>query len=301
MNLLAKMEVFAAVAAQQSFTLASEKLSISKAYVSKLISELEKELGIKLLYRTTRKISLTEAGKLFYQRCLRVMSEASLAVTEMDAHTQEVVGQLTLSAPVSFTANILSAFIPRLTQKYHHLKFKIDTSHQFVDIIEGGFDLAIRSGYFTDSELIAKRLVDIPLLLCASAQYLKRRQAPKHPHDLVHHATCVNIINNKVDKTWVFKTAEKKLTTTLEPVVTVADSNVIKKLILSGEYIGVLPKYTVYQEIQAGSIIQLLPQYELPVFTLYALYPERGELMPNKLRIFMDELIGFLEEIGLNH
>ncbi|MBT6118686.1 MAG: LysR family transcriptional regulator, partial [Rhodospirillaceae bacterium] len=187
MDHLAGMAVFAKVVEARSFTAAAEQLGLSKSAVSKQISRLEDRLGIRLLNRTTRRLSLTEAGAAYYERCARIVAEAEAADLAITHLQSEPRGVLQVNAPMSFGIAHVAPAIPDFLERYPELRVDMTLNDRVVDLVDEGFDVAIRIGALADSSLIARRLAESRMVAVAAPGYLQRHGAPDRPEDLERH------------------------------------------------------------------------------------------------------------------
>ena len=203
MDKLTGMAVFARVVEAQSFTSAAAQLGMSRSAVSKAIAGLEDRLGARLLNRTTRRLALTEVGQAFYERCARIVAEAEDAELEVSRLQAAPRGILRLSAPVSFGILHLAPALPDFMKRYPELRVEIDLADRMVDLIEEGYDLAVRIGALPDSSLIARRLADNHMVVCAAPAYWQRRGRPREPRDLTGHA-CITYAYQRSPNEWPF-------------------------------------------------------------------------------------------------
>ena len=201
MGRLDELESFVEVVSKGSFSQAARQLGISKSYVSKHISRLEDRLGARLLNRTTRQLTLTEAGQLFYDRCVMVLQELAQAERSVNQLQASPRGTLRMSVPVSFGVRFLSPLVATFRERYPELNVEVAFSDRLVNIIDEGFDLAVRIGKLSDSSLHARKLADTRNLLCASPGYIKEHGAPSHPSELRQH-NCLRYAYQSTGNTW---------------------------------------------------------------------------------------------------
>lgn len=285
-NTFSAIPVFVAVVECGSFSLAAEKLSITKSAVSKRITQLEDELGLRLLNRTTRKLSLTEAGERYYYHVSQAMNHARQgcdAVTELQGEPR---GKLKITAPMSFGVLHIAPIITEFLNRFPQVEIDLQLEDQMVDLIEGGFDLAIRIGHLSTSNLIAKRLVRCRSILCCSPDYLKQHQTPVKPLDLVYH-NCLVYSYFRGGSEWSFSQNGADFKVIPKGNLTVNNSEAIRRALLDGLGIGQLPTFLVSKDIVSGRLQPVMQDFALPEHAIYAVFPERKHL-PHKVRAFME-------------
>jgi DNA-binding transcriptional LysR family regulator len=287
MDSLTDIAVFTQVVDSGSFTAAAERLSISKSVVSKYVTRLEDRLGARLLNRTTRRLSLTEAGQLFYERSLRGLQEIEQAEAEVSRLQAEPRGVLRLNTPMSFGILHIAPALPDFMRRYPEVSVDMNLDDRQVDIIEEGFDVSIRISELPDSALIARRIAPCRHAIVASPEYLAQHGTPKTPEDLHHH----NIISYRFQESaneWHFK--DKKNRTYSIPVsgtMKMNNSLALREALLGGIGITRTPTFVVGQDIQEGRLQPVLTNYESLEVQIYLVYPQRQHLSP-KVRAFVD-------------
>ena len=279
--------VFVTVLECGSFSAAAKKLGVSKAAVSKRVTQLEKQLGVTLLYRTTRKLSLTEAGERYFEsakRSVKHAKEAEDAVMQLQSAPQ---GRLRINAPMSFGRLHLAPLIPRFIQQYPDITIDLVMDDRVVDLIDGGFDVAIRAGNLPDSSLVARKLAPMHSILCASPAYLKKHTLPQTPEDLSqHNCLCYSYSGNE----WTFILNGEPSAIQISGNYQVNNSEALREALLQGLGIARVPTFVVGPDITSGKLITLLDEYPLASLTLYALFPER-QYLPKKVRVFIDFMV----------
>ncbi|SCA58219.1 Transcriptional regulator [Candidatus Terasakiella magnetica] len=288
MNNLTGMMVFAQVIQSGSFSKAADDLGMSKSSVSKKVSYLEDRLGVRLLNRTTRKLSLTEVGQVFYERCERIMSEAQEAELAITRLQDEPRGQLKISAPVSFGVKHLGKPLTAFATQYSDLSIDIQLNDRFVDIVDEGFDLAIRIGHLSDSSLIAKKIGSSRLVACASPEYWEENGKPTHPKDLLDH-NCLLYTLARSAISWPYKENGKDYSVKLDGTFKANNGNVISDMAIAGAGVCVSPAFIVGSAITDGRLICALEEYEKEPVNIYAVYPHNRHLSA-KVRLFVDFL-----------
>ena len=279
---------FVYVAERESFTRAAKELGISTAQVSRQISALEKRLNIKLLYRTTRKVSLTEEGRVFYQHCRSVLDgldAAEQAVSNLQAKPQ---GRIKLTAPVTYGEQQLLPLINDFMVQYSDIEVTAFLSNQKIDLIDGGYDLAIRIGKLSDSTMMAKKLSRRTNFVCAAPTYLEKYGTPHALSELSQH----NCLLGTRDY-WHFiengKNADKEKNLRVSGTVQYNSGHSLVDAALKGLGIVQLPDYYVQQYLASGELVSLLDNYREPEESIWAIYPHNRHLSP-KIRLLVDYL-----------
>ncbi|MFZ6649037.1 LysR substrate-binding domain-containing protein [Undibacterium sp. TJN25] len=292
MEQLAEMMVFAKVVEMKSFSAAANALNTSKSLISKQVSSLESTLGVRLLNRTTRSMSLTEIGSAYYQHCFRIAHEIEAARATASQLQTAPRGILKLSAPVVFAALHLAGAIDAFLKKFPDVEIELDTSDRIVDIVDEGYDLAIRITNNPGQTTVSRKILDLHWATCASPEYLKRYGIPESPHDLLQHNCLVNQ-NLPHGKGWSFTVDGKDIAMPVKGNCKVNSTEVMHQLALAGVGVGVFPTYIVGTNIQQGRLNRVLCDYTAsPGFGLYATYmPNR--YMQTKVRSFIDHLIAY--------
>ena len=279
---------FVYVAENESFTLASKKMGISTAQVSRQISALEKRLNIKLFYRTTRKVSLTEEGRIFYQHCRGVLDgldAAELAVTNLQSKPQ---GRVKLTAPVTYGEQQILPLVNDFAVQYSELEVTANLSNQQVDIVEEGYDLAIRLGKLADSTLMAKKLGTRTNYVCAAPSYLEKHGIPHSLSELNKH----NCLQGSLDY-WHFVDNGKERNIRIRGRLRYNSGYSLVDAALKGLGIVQLPDYYVQQYLESGELISILDNYREPDEGIWAVYPQNRHLSP-KIRLLVDYLVKHL-------
>ena len=279
---------FVYVAENESFTLASKKMGISTAQVSRQVSALEKRLNIKLFYRTTRKVSLTEEGRIFYQHCRGVLdglNAAELAVTNLQSKPQ---GRVKLTAPVTYGEQQILPLVNDFAVQYSELEVTANLSNQQVDLVEEGYDLAIRLGKLADSTLMAKKLGTRTNYVCAAPSYLEKQGIPHSLSELNKH----NCLQGSLDY-WHFVDNGKERNIRIRGRLRYNSGYSLADAALKGLGIVQLPDYYVQQYIESGELITILDNYREPDEGIWAVYPQNRHLSP-KIRLLVDYLVKHL-------
>ena len=275
---------FVCVAEYGSFTRAAKALGISTAQVSRQISALEKRLKIKLLYRTTRKVSLTEEGRVFYQHCRSVLdglNAAEQAVSNLQSKPQ---GRIKLTAPVTYGEQQLLPLINDFMMQYREIEVTAFLSNQQIDLVEGGYDLAIRIGKLRDSTMMAKKLSLRTNFVCATPAYLNQYGVPRTLDDLSQH----NCLLGTRDY-WHFVEDGTEKNLRVSGTIQYNSGYSLVDAALKGLGIVQLPDYYVQKHLASGALVSLLDDYREPKESIWALYPHNRQLSP-KIRLLVDYL-----------
>lgn len=289
MNKFAAMEAFVAVVEAGSFARASERLGISTTSVSRLVSALEAHLDARLLHRTTRRLNLTDAGRVYYQHCTSLLSDLAEAEAAVSADNRIVSGLLRVSAPVSFGTRHLAAVLPQFRREQPNVSLELSLNDRVVDLVEEGHDLAIRISSQLASSLIARPLAPIRLVVCAAPAYLERYGRPKTPDDLSQHQCLLYSYSDPVDQ-WDFLGPHGPQQVSVNGFLTANNGDVLRMAALAGEGIVRQPSFIVGEDLLGGHLIPLLESYVTPSQMAYAVYPSRRHLAA-RVRAFIDFLI----------
>jgi len=277
MEAFGAIQVFVAVVENSGFSAAARTLGISKSAVSKRINQLEAHLGVRLLHRTTRKLSLTEAGERYFEHAAQALTaagQAEDAVTELQGEPQ---GNLKISSPMSFGRLHVAPLIPKLLQRYPKLQIDLVMDDRKVDLVAGGFDVAIRAGNLPASTLIARKLAPVRQVLCASPDYIDRYDRPGTPAELSGH-NCVLYSYSSDAGEWTLIGESGPETVTVSGSYQVNNSEALLEALREGIGIGRLPTFVAGPDLKTGRLVKLFESYRLPDFTLYAVFPERQYL-----------------------
>ena len=283
--------VFVAVVENGGFSAAARTLGISKSAVSKRINQLEAHLGVRLLHRTTRKLSLTEAGERYFEHAAQALTaagQAEDAVTELQGEPQ---GQLRINAPMSFGRLHVAPLIPKFLKGCPKLQIDLVMDDRKVDLVAGGFDVAIRAGNLPASTLIARKLAPVRQVLCASPDYIDRYGRPGTPTELSGH-NCVLYSYSSDANEWTLIGEGGPETVTVSGSYQVNNSEALLEALREGVGIGRLPTFVAGPDLKTGRLVKLFESYRIPEFTIYAVFPER-QYLPAKVRAFLDFAIEY--------
>lgn len=279
------LEVFSKVVAAQSMSGAAREMGVSPAVVSKRLQRLEARLGSRLLNRTTRQISLTEAGETFYAHVVEILAGLEEAESVLSTGAKDARGVLKISAPTSFGRMHIAPNMVKFMNANANLKLNIELSDEYVDIVSSGIDLAIRIGELPDSTLVARKLAPVRRVLCASPKYIKKHGEPDSLEDLANHA----LIAPHNQGPWKLEGNGDAVYYRPESTLQTNSSEVVREMVLAGFGIAMRSTWDVGTELSEGKLIQVLPGYSTKSLGIYAVYPSRNYL-PAKVRLFVDYL-----------
>jgi DNA-binding transcriptional LysR family regulator len=285
MDKFADIEALVAVVESGSFIAAGERLGVAKSMVSRRISQLESRLGSRLLHRTTRRLSLTEAGRNFYQRAVQILAEL------VAAETTELRGAIKLAAPLTFGLRHLSGAITDFLDAHPAIELNLDLNDRNINLIEEGFDLAVRIGELQDSTLVARRLGISRAVTCASRAYLERHGEPAHPDELRRHIG-LQYSNLGYRQHWQYETPKGE-TVFGQPQIRIRANNgeALACAAVAGLGITTGPTFILGGYLREGSLVSILNDYRRPTVGIYALYPP-GRMLPRRIQVFSDFLAG---------
>ena len=286
MELLNDMALFVEVVKAKGFRLAAEAVGMPNSTLSRRISALEKNIGLRLLHRTTRKIELTEAGQIYFERCKRIVDEARLAHEQLGDLLAQPKGLLRASLPVDFANIFLAPLIAEFADKYPGINFEFDLTPRLVDLVTEPFDIAIRMGHPPNSNLIARQLANLSCHLYATPSYLAKYGEPSGPTDLAHHE-CVVFKSAKAG-IWLLHNATEKIEVTVSGRFQLNSVGLIRRLATLDQGIAVLPAEIVAEDVASGRLRRILSDWQAPSIPVYAMTETR--LLPAKTQRFIDFL-----------
>jgi DNA-binding transcriptional LysR family regulator len=289
MDKLNSLRAFVKVVEAASFSEAGRRLRLSRSAVSKYVADLEEDLGVQLLSRTTRRVTPTENGQAYFERALAILSDldaADRSVTELQASPR---GLLRVNAPMSFGTMQLGPAIAGFMQRYPELQIQLALSDEQVDPVQEGLDVTLRIAELESSSLIARKLMPIKRVVCASPRYLKQHGTPKHPRDLRNH-TCLTYGYLSTGNQW--KLTGKDGDHFISPRWTLCANNaeVLRDSAVAGCGVALLPAFIAGAALNSGNLRTFLVDYHAPPLSLYAIYPPTRHLAV-KVRLFIDYLV----------
>lgn len=292
MKSLSNVTTFIQVAESQSFVQAANALGLSAPAVSKAIAKLEAELGVKLLHRTTRSVSLTPEGERFYEGVTPLVQEMTALTTELTESLSQPQGRLKVSMGTAYGRIWGTQLMPAFLKQYPQLSVELSLDDQDVDLAAEGIDVALRIGVLPDSaNLIARRLLTDPLITCATPAYLEQAGYPCHPDDLDHH-NCLNFRNRKTGRpmSWFFTMDGQIERKQVKGNLTIDDGEAVGRSAIAGLGISQMPGYMAAIALEQGLLIEVLREYRPPEVPITALYLERRLVSP-RIRAFVDFMV----------
>lgn len=282
------MVMFARVVEAKSFSRAAERMGASKSRVSKTIAKLERSLHARLLNRSTRGLSLTEVGTAFYEHCRRVAEEAQQAVEVVGQLHSEPRGVLKVTAPVAFGTLHVAPALPEFLGLHPHLAIDMTITDRMVDLVEEGYDVAIRIVREPDLNLVARKLAPVRRVACATPEYFSRHGVPKTPQDLKRH-NCLHYTYFGAQGEWYFKGPEGEVAVPLSGDLRINDDEALSQAVLGGLGVALLPTFIIGKELQSGRLQAVLSEYVPLERHIYAVHLQSIHLPP-KVRAFVDFL-----------
>ncbi|QWT21031.1 LysR family transcriptional regulator [Bacillus sp. NP157] len=284
---LNRLGVFVALVRAGSFTAAAEQLGTTKAMVSQHLARLEAEVGMTLVLRSTRKMSLTDAGERFYEDCARVVADAEAAVTRLGECRDTPMGSLRVAASGDHGPAIVAPALAEYVRRFPQIRPELVVSDALVDLIADRIDVAIRVGFLRDSALRSAKLSDMWQCLVASPAYLAEHGTPVAPEDLAAHRWVAHTMLPSPTR-WTFSDGSgMKRAVQVDAVASANNTRAVHALVLEGMGLSVLPDYVVDDDLKAGRLVALLPGHALPVAGVYAVYAGQATV---KVRAFIDIL-----------
>ncbi len=293
MGQLENIQIFIRIVEAGGIGKAAEQMDLAKSAVSRRLAELESKLGTQLLQRTTRRLNLTEAGRLYYERAIKVLD----AVDEMNGLSEmeggEIEGVLRVSVPMSFGLSHLSSALEAFACLHPKLQLQIDFSDRQVDMIAEGLDLAFRISQLQNSSIQARKIVPIQVALLASPEYLKQYGVPKHHDDLQNH---LQLRYGGYEDHWHLVDPEGgKVSIHLSGQMSANNGDFLCQMAINGHGLVMLPTFIAWQALQSGALVKVLPDYQIPSIAAYAIYPQ-NRFLPKKSRVLIDFLVDHFKD-----
>lgn len=288
-DVLMGMQVFTKVVELKSFARAAEKLDLSRGMTSRYVAQVEEHLGVRLINRTTRHLSLTEAGQNYYQKAVQIL--ALVAETEQAAASDaaEPRGTLRITCSVAFGGTLLGEAISAYLLRHPQVKADTLLCERMVDLIDEGFDLAIRVADSIAPGLVARPLTPVRFMACAAPDYLQRHGTPTEPAELANH-NCLTFADSDIPKEWRFRRNGVSTSVRVQGNFHGNNGNVLCNAAAGGLGIIYQPTFLAHELLHAGKLVRILPEWETDSFTAYAVYPHRQFLLP-KVRSFIDFMV----------
>jgi len=284
-----EMRAFVTVVDTGSFVRAADALGTSKTAVSRLVGELESRLGTRLLHRTTRKLSMTPEGEVFYERCRQLLDGLAEAEAELTAHSGEAIGQLRVNVPVTFGLLHLAPLWPAFMELHPKVALDVTLSDRLVDLVDEGYDLAVRIARLQASSLVSRQLTSTRMILCASPEYLRRHGAPQHPADIAQHAV-ISYTLLSMGELWEFEGPEGPVSVKVSPRMRTNSGDTCCAAAVQHQGIVLQPSFLVGAHLASGALVEVLPEYRSIELGVYAVFPTRKHLTP-KVRALIDFLV----------
>lgn len=290
MSHLIELETFLVVVEEGSFTAAAGRLGVTKSYASKLVARLEDRIGVRLLQRTTRQLTLTEVGRAYFERCseaMQALREAEGVAAELQTSPQ---GRLRISLPTAFAVSHLAAPLAEFKARYPQLTVEAILADRKIDLLSEGFDLAVRIGELADSSLIVRRLTNVDRLICASPEYLDRRGTPAQPEEIARHE-CLLYAYHAVPTTWRLKGPDREAIVEVSGTLVSNHADMLVAAACQGLGLVFCPIFFTAPGLRSGRLVRVLPEWRFPL-SISAVYPNARHV-PAKVRLFVDFLIGY--------
>lgn len=289
MDKFQEMQAFVTVVDAGSFVRASELLGLSKTAVSRLVADLELRLGVRLLHRTTRRLSMTPEGEVFHERCRQLIDNVAEAEAELSTHSGEAMGHLRVNVPVTFGLQHLAPLWPAFMAQHSKVELDITLSDRLVDLVDEGYDLAVRIARLQTSTLVSRQIASTRLVLCASPEYLSRHGTPVHPSELAQHAVIAYSLLASRDQ-WTFSGPTGAVSVTVAPRMRTNSGDTCCTAALQHLGIVLQPTFLVGTHLASGALVEILPTYRSIELGIYAVYPSRKHVTP-KVRALIDFLV----------
>lgn len=290
MDRFADMQMFVKIVERGSLSAAAEHLNLARSAVSRRLTELEARLGATLLTRTTRRVNLTDSGRAYYHRAVAILADLEEAESAVAQSRCDLSGGIKVALPLSFGLLHLAPLVEEFMRRHPGIRFDLDFSDRQIDLMQEGIDLAIRIADLADSSFIARRLVPIRHVLCASPAYLARAGTPRGAADLEHHV-CLAYSNQASPGLWRFRGPDGMPGSVRVPPRLFANSgDFLLRAGLAGEGLLLLPTFYLHAALSEGGLVRLLPDHVWPELSAYALYPPTRHLS-RRVRVFIDFLV----------
>lgn len=288
MNKFEELEAFVSVVDQRSFSAASERNGVAKSVLSRRVSDLEKRLGVQLMQRTTRRLSLTDAGEHFYQRAVRLLTDLSEAEQLISDSQCRLSGRVKVSAPLGLGSGLLTLPLAEFMSEHGDLEIVVELNDRLVDLVEEGFDLAIRIGELQDSSLIARKLADVSFAVCASPGYLEKFGYPAHPAELSGKE--VMIYSNALpSRQWRFSRDGEQVSPRVKSRISANNGEFLANMAAHGLGFTSGPLFFLRKYIDSGELLPVLSDWVVPNIGMYAVYPP-GKLVSRRVKMLSDYL-----------
>ncbi len=294
MDKLNLMRAFVAVVEEGSYTAAAKRIGKTKALVSVHVAQLETALSVRLIQRTTRSLHITDTGRVYYEEARRILDDVLSLESKLKAEHHSLVGRLRMTAPATFGTLILPQFIAVLRQQHPQLQVDITLTDRYVDLIDEGFDAGIRIGHLADSSLIARKVGQSSLVLCASPSFIATQGAVKKPEDITS-LPCIVDSNYKGKQVWWFKQGQHEYKVEANTAVTVNSAQAAAHMASLGAGLLLTPEFAAHEYIRNGTLQILLSDYALDTLPVNVVYPSRQHLS-SKVTLLIAAMTDFLAQ-----
>jgi len=294
MNKFEELESFVAVVDRHSFSRAADKLGVAKSILSRRVSDLEKRLGVQLMQRTTRKLSLTDAGRHFYQRAINLLADLNDAEQMVSDAQASLSGKIKLAAPLGIGIGQLSRPISEFMQLHTDVEIAVELDDRNVDLVGEGFDLAVRVGQLQDSNLIARKLAEVHFATCASPEYLAKHGEPKHPSELSAHQV-MHYSNLQIGEQWFYYQSGRRVTPRMKYRLSANNGELLASAASHGLGICAGPLFYLQEYIERGELVPILKDFPREAAGMYAIYPP-GRLVSRRVKMLSDYLLEYFRD-----
>ena len=288
MDRLAAMEMFVRIVETGNFSAVARQLGTTQPTISKQLTALEKQLRTRLLNRSTRSLSLTEAGATYYERCRRIIDEVRDAEGALGQLQSALTGTLHVNGSIALGQIFLAPLLLRFQAQYPELGVELSLSDRYIDLVEEGVDVAVRIGRLADSNLVARRLGSTRRVLVATPAYLAAHGTPQRPEDLAHHS-CLLYAYLSSGNEWTFKGPEGEIRVRVRGNFKANNGEAIRQALLANVGVAMSPDWLIHDKLESGEVVALLPEYAPPPLDINAVYPS-GRHVSTKVRTFIEFL-----------
>jgi len=288
MDRFAELRAFIEVVRAGAFVKAADALDLSKTAVSRQVSDLEKRLGVRLLNRTTRRLSLTDEGQRFHEHARTLLADLESAEADVMTRAREVTGLLRITAPLSFGILHLAPLWPEFRARHPGAMLDVTLGDRVVDLVDEGYDLAIRIARLPDSTLVSRQLATTRMVLCAAPAYLRKHGRPRRPEELTEHVTLAYTYWSSGDE-WQFEGPEGPASARVKPWMHTNNGDSCRAAALAGAGIIMQPSFMVGEDLRRKTLVEVMPEFRAVELGVYAVYPTRRYLLP-RVRAMVDFL-----------
>ncbi|WP_116475467.1 LysR family transcriptional regulator [Zobellella maritima] len=281
--------LFAQVIELGSFSKAAEANDLTNSVVSKRIARLEEELGSTLIHRSTRRLTLSDAGRVLYQRARLVAQSAQEAFDAVTGYSQALEGHIRISVPTISGELLLAAAVAEFCDLHPAISIDMSLENRFVDLVGEGYDLVIRTGHLDDSNLIARHILDSRWTICAAPAYISRRGKPLVPEDLLKHNCLIYSYQESGARDWLFSRQDEIYPLRVAGNFSTDNAAALRKAAIAGYGLAYVPRCLVYPDLQAGRLVELLPKQVGKVLGIYAVYPYSRQ-PPRKIKLLIEHI-----------